>query len=333
MEKAIIPIRQTWQGRLFSLAPYVICGVILLLIPQLLQSHLQSVLTKALFYGIFALSLNILWGYTGLCSFGHAAYLAVAGYTVGILTVKYGIKSFWIVAPAGILITLLIALMFGIIALRTRGFYFVLVTMALSQLVLSVAWKWKKMTGGTSGLVGIQRPDLGFPLTWNALTFYYFTFLIFIICIFLLYRFVNSPLGNALQGIRESEPRMRTLGYNTWLYQYISFVVAALFAGVAGVLSVYFNGIVLPQHAGTVTSTYPLVIVVIGGGTLFWGPLLGALVLVFLEYFFSLYLPERWLLILGAVFVISVVFLRGGISGSLVSLWGKLRYKYGSIKG
>jgi branched-chain amino acid transport system permease protein len=333
MKKVIKPIGQPRQGRLFFLVPYAICGVILLLIPPLLPSHLQSIATKVLIFGIFALSLNILWGYTGLCSFGHAAYFGAAGYTVGILTVKYGIKSFWIAAPAGILVAVLVALVFGSIALRARGFYFVLVTMALAQLVFSVVWKWREMTGGTDGIAGIPQPDLGFPFFWNALTFYYFTSLIFVICVFLLFRFVNSPFGNALQGIRESESRMRTLGYNTWLYHYVSFVVAALFAGVAGVLFAYFNRLLVPQHAGAITSTYPLIIIVIGSGTLFWGPLIGAVVLVFSEYYFSLYLPERWLLILGAVFVISVVFLRGGIGIHLVKLWRKLGYKYGSIKG
>lgn len=334
MERTIKTTGQTWQGRLLSFAPYILCGVILVLLPPFMSTHIQSMLTKALIFGIFAMSLNILYGYTGLFSLGHAAYFGAAGYTMGILVVKYGISSFWIVAPAGILMAAVLALIFGVIALRTYLIYFLLVTFALGQLVYSIAWKWRDMTGGSDGLAGIPRPDLGFPISWNTTTFYYFIVVVLIICIILLYRFVNSPLGHALQGIRESETRMRLLGYNTWIYKYIAFVVGGVFAGVAGVLFAYSNGLMVPSHAGLMTSSAVMLMVIIGSDRVFWGPIIGAILIVFLEHYASIYLPERWPLILGGAFVIAVMLLRGGISVYLIKLWNRIKpgYRYGSIK-
>jgi len=333
MEGVTKPLRQPWQGRLVSFAPYIVSGVVLILLPPFMSGHLQSMLTKALIFGIFALSLNVIYGYTGLFSLGHSAYFGAAGYTTGILIVKYGIDSFWLSAPAGILMAVLLALVFGIIALRTTSIYFLLVTFALGQLVFSVAWKWRDMTGGSDGLAGIPRPDLGLPITWDSITFYYFVLVALVICSFLLYRFLYSPFGHALQGIRESEPRMRTLGYNTWLYKYIAFVVSGMFAGVAGVLFAHFNRLMVPSHAGLITSALVMLMVIIGSDRVFFGPVIGAIVIVFLEHYSSIYFAERWPLILGAAFIIAVMLLRGGISFYLVKVWGKVKYRYGSVEG
>lgn len=327
------PVRQASRRYVVSSIPYIVSGIILIILPSLLPSYLQSMMTKVLIFGILALSLNLIFGYTGLFSLGHAAYFAVGGYTAGILAVRYDIESFWISAPAGILMAALIAAILGIIALRVSGIYFLLVTFALGQLVFSVAWTWRSVTGGSDGLVGIPFPALGLPwISWNPTSFYYFVFLIFIICFFLLYRLVNSPFGHALQGIRESEPRMQSLGYNTWLYKYIAFIVAGLFAGVAGVLYAHFNGIMVPSDAGVLTSGFAMLMVIIGSTGVFFGPVIGSAVILLLAYFSSIYVPERWPLILGAAFVIAVMFLRGGISIYLVGLWRRVRYHYGSAK-
>ncbi|MBA7671539.1 hypothetical protein ES703_79698 [subsurface metagenome] len=200
------------------------------------------------------------------------------------------------------------------------------------MLLVSIASKWYSMTNGTDGLAGLSRPDLGLSwLTWNSTNFYYFVFLFFVICFFLIRRVVNSPFGHALQGIRESEPRMRVLGYNTWLYKYIAFIFGGLFAGVAGVLFAYHNGIMAPFHLGVTVSTLAMLICIIGGLGTLWGPVIGALVIILVEYFSSIYIPERWPLILGGVFVIAVMFLRGGIAVHLSRLWKKV--SYGSATG
>ena len=323
-----------WLERLVRFGPYIITGLLFVILPLLVPLYLQSMLSKVLIFAIFALSLNLIWGYTGLMSLGHAAYFGMGAYTSAILVMRYGIENFWVSSVCSILMAGLLAAVFGIIALRVSGLYFLLVTLALGQLVYYVAVAWQSMTGGVNGIIGIPRPDLGIPgFTWNATYFYFFVLLALIICFFLLYRVVKSPFGHALQGIRESETRMRVLGYNTWLYKYIAFIVGGLFAGVAGVLFSYFLGVVGPGQASVTTSTIVLLIVIIGSTRVFWGPVIGAVVVVLLEYFASLYAPARWPLILGGVFVISVMFLRGGISLNLLRLWGRVGYQYGSAKG
>jgi branched-chain amino acid transport system permease protein len=173
-------------------------------------------------------------------------------------------------------------------------------------------------------LVGISLPNLHLGFTMNNLYFYYLVFIFFIVCSFLIYRIVNSPFGDALQAIRENEPRMRSLGYNTWLYRYMAFVVGGLFAGVAGVLFGHFTGIMAPGHIGIMTSTLVMLMVILGGSSIIFGPVLGAAIVLILEHVASIYAPERWPLILGVVFVMAVMFLRGGISLHLLKLWRKL---------
>lgn len=324
---------QAWQQKLGSYAPYIIVGAILIILPPFTNIWIQGLMTAILIYGVFAMSLNLLMGYTGLFSIGHAAFFGVAGYTAGILTLRYGIESFWLIAPAGVIMAVLVAAIFGFIALRLSGFYFFLITLALGQLLFSIAMRWRPMTGGWDGLVGIPYPALGLPgFTMTSISFYYFVFIVFIICLFLIYRFVKSPFGCALKGISEDEGRMRHLGYNVWLYKYIVFIVAGLFAGVAGVLFGSYAGILVPMHLGVLTSTLVLLMVIIGSSKVFFGPVVGAAVVILLEHFSSLYAPYRWPLILGGFFILCVMFLPGGISVYLSKLWQKVRYSYGSAK-
>ncbi len=180
------------------------------------------------------------------------------------------------------------------------------------------------MTGGDNGLTGIPLPDLGMGFTMNREIFYYLVFIIFVICVFLIYRISKSPFGEALQGIRDNELRIRALGYHTWLYKYIAFLIGGAFAGVGGVLFSHFTGIMAPMHLGIITSTLVLLMVILGGSSTIYGPLLGAVVVLMLEYVASIYAPDRWPLFLGGIFVISVMFLRGGISVHLLRLWRKV---------
>jgi branched-chain amino acid transport system permease protein len=324
--------KQTRQNRLGIYAICIVFGLIVIALPPFFSAYIQSMVIKVLIFGIFAMSLNLLWGYTGLFSLGHAAYFGIAGYTVGILTVRCGIESFWITAPAGILMAVLFAAILAIPALRVSGDYFLLVTLAMGELLYSAALKWRTMTGGSTGLSGIPLPDLGLPfITMNDTIFYYLVFIIFIISTFIIYRVIKSPFGHAIQGIREDESRMAALGYNVWLYKYIAFILGGLFAGVAGVLFAHYSGIMVPRHLGVMTSTWVLLMVIIGSCTTAFGPVLGAATMILLEHISSIYIPERWPLILGGVFVVAVMFLPGGISVYLLKFWR--RVSYGSVKG
>jgi branched-chain amino acid transport system permease protein len=191
------------------------------------------------------------------------------------------------------------------------------------------------MTGGTDGLIHIVYPSLGIPgLDLTPSSFYYLVFIAFIVCFFLLYLITNSPFGRALVGIRENEPRMLALGYNTWAHKYVAFIISGIFAGVAGVLYAFYYGAMVPSHLALLTSTSAMLMVIIGGAGTLFGPVLGAVVVVLLERIASIYTPERWPLILGAVFVICVLFVRGGFAVYVARFWRrKVSPRYGSTKG
>ena len=325
-------VRRLSLEQLIRFAPYIAGGIIFIILPFFLPTYTHSLMTKILIFAIFAMSLDIIMGYTGLPSLGHAAFFGVAGYTVSILLVVHGIENFWIIALLGILMAALAAAVLGAIALRVSGIYFLLVTFALGMLLFSMAIKWWWLTRGYEGIIVTAYPDLGLPwLTWNYTSFYFFVFLAFVVCFFLMRRLVNSPFGRALQGIRENEPRMRSLGYNTWLYKYIAFIIAGLFAGVAGVLFPYYAKTMMPYSVGVNASTLVMLICIIGGLGTLWGPVIGAVVIILAEYLSSIFFPARWPLVLGAVFVITVMFVRGGIAPYLLKLWK--RVSYGSTKG
>jgi branched-chain amino acid transport system permease protein len=323
----------TSRSRLIKYSPYVICLLGFIVLPPILPQYLQSMIIKIVIFSIFALSLNLLWGYTGLISLGHATYFGVGAYTSTILIVRAGIGNFWLTALIAIILAGLVAAVYGIIALRVSGLYFLLVTLALGQLMFCISMVWRPMTGGDNGIIGTPYPDIGIPgFTFSSIYFYFLVFIIAVICYFLLYRLVNSPFGHALQGIRDDEKKMQTLGYNTWLHKYIAFITAGMVAAVAGVLFSYFLVVVGPPQLSITTSTMALLMVIIGSTRVFWGPVAGSVVVILLEYVASIYVPERWPLILGAIFVIAVMFLRDGIGISLIKPWSRLGYHHGSIK-
>ncbi len=328
--KEIVLGAKTGRKRLAVYGAYLLIGALCLFLPPFIPAYAQTMVVKVFIYGIFALSLNLLFGYTGLFSLGHAAFFGVGAYTAAILIIRAGIDNFWLGAGASLLATAFCAACFGIVALKvSSGIYFLLVTLAMGQLLNSVAIKWHSLTGGSNGIVAIPYPKIGLPLNMTPGRFYYLALIFFALCVFLLHRVVNSPFGRILQGIRGDERRMRCLGYNTWLYRYVSIIIGALFAGIAGVLSMYQNGFVGPGNLDVFTSTSVMLMVILGSDRVFWGPVLGAALVVFLEYFASLYTPERWPLILGCAFLLSVTFLRGGVALQMVKVWKRLRNRYG----
>jgi len=318
------------QQRLNYFVPYIVIGIILIILPPLMPSYLQTMMVKILIFSIYAMSLDLLFGYTGLFSLGHAAFFGVGGYTTGILATRLGIESFWLTAPLSVLVATGVAAIFGLIALRMSGLYFMMVTFALGQLLVSIATQWFHVTGGAFGLKRIPLPMLGIPgfsfSVINQISLYYFVFLFFVACLLLLRKIVESPFGYTLRGIREHEPRMLSLGYNTWLYKYLAFIIAGSFAGVAGCLFAHWNMLISPRHLGIVTSSLGLFFIIIGGPGTIFGSIIGTAIIIGTEYASSLYAPERWELILGLIFVVTVMFLRGGIYPHLVSAIQKVHF-------
>lgn len=314
-------VKQQRRSQMIRLAAFIVIGLIALVAPIFSPMYLQGLMTKILIFAVFAASLDILLGYTGLFSLGHAAYFGMAGYTTALLATRLGIQSFWLTMPASILVATLLAAIFGLIALRVSGLYFLLVTFAFGQMLYGLTMKWYKITGGSNGLPGVPRPPLGLPdFTWSSLTFYYFVLLVSVCCFFLMYRFIESPFGRTLRGIRECEPRMRALGYNTWLHKYIAFIVGGFFAGVGGVLFAHYGGFMHPSHLAFQTSGLAMLMVIVGGAGTLYGSIIGAAAVVLIEFYASVHFPDRWYLVLGGIFVLVVVFLRGGIAAHVPKL-------------
>jgi branched-chain amino acid transport system permease protein len=320
-------LRRPWRSRIRP--AYAVMLAILVVFPFVVprltpSTYPLTVLTEILVFGLFAMSLDVILGYTGLPSFGHAAFFGLGAYGTAILTVKLGAGNLGITLPATIGLSIVAALIVGGLAIRTAGVYFLMLTLAFAQMIFAGAQKWTQLTGGSNGLPGVRRPALFVPslIPGSQTAFYFLVLGIFVFSFFLLQRLVNSPFGRSLIGIRENEVRMRAMGYNVRAYKLIAFVIAGVFGGLAGLLYVYFNGFVSPTDVyWTVSGTVLLMVLIGGAGTLI-GPVLGAAFFLVLQNVLSS-LTERWPIILGAVFIIFIMFVRSG----LVGMWTNATFK------
>jgi branched-chain amino acid transport system permease protein len=290
---------------------------LLIALPEVLRPYYLALATKMLIFALFAMSLDLLLGYTGLASLGHAAYFGVAAYTVALLIVRADAPSA-LAFPAGLGAAVVAGALFAPLALRARGSYFLMITFALAQVVWSVAFGWRTLTNGDDGMPDIVRPNFGFSLD-STRSFYYFVLAIVGVGTLLLIAIVKSPFGRALRGIRDSESRMQALGYDVWRHQYAAFVLSAFLAGIAGALYAYFNRFVGPEYLSIVQSAEALIMVILGGAGTLIGPAIGAGLIVFLEDFVSS-MTEHWVLVLGVIYVLVTLFAPRGLIGLIVEL-------------
>jgi len=298
-----------------ALAAGLVAGLLAMAAP-FLPAYPLTLLTQALIAAVLAMSLDLLLGYTGMPSLGHAAYFGAGAYAVAILATERQMGFAGCLA-AGVLVAGIAAALFGVLAIRATGVYFLMITLALGMVVWGLAFRWVSLTKGDNGISGVPRPELSLPWSlWNALPFFYLTLVAALLAWALLGLLVSSPFGLGLLGIRESESRMRALGYNVWLHKYLAFVISGALAGFAGVLWAYYNGFVSPVDVQLVTSVETLLMVALGGPGTLVGPALGAAVIVFLKNFASVY-TKRWLLVLGAVYIGAILFAPRGLVGAL----------------
>jgi len=297
------------------LAVMGILALVVILTP-FTSSFVILLITQALVFGILAMSLDILLGYTGLPSLGQAAYLGVGAYLTAVLASRYGIGlgwDFWLVMLMGIVFGALTAALFGLFAIRATSVSCLMITLALGMCVWGLAYRWNSMTGGDNGINLPPRPQFGINLA-NDVTFFYLVFGFFVLTLLVLFIFVKSPFGRSLVGIRERDLRMRILGYNTWLHKYIAFIIAGGFGGLAGVLWAHLNGLVSPEDVILTTSVDALLMVVLGGPGTLVGGAIGATVVVFLREYLST-LVAWWQYVLGGVYVLTILYLPGGLMG------------------
>jgi branched-chain amino acid transport system permease protein len=273
--------------------------------------------TRALAFAILVMSVDILLGYTGLASLGQAAYLGVGAYAAAILATKYHIGlgwDFWLVCLFGILLSAALAAVFGLLAIRATGVYFLMITLALGQCVWGLAYRWNSLTGGDNGINVRERPRFGGIDFGNDVTFLYVVLGLFAVSLLALYTLVRSPFGKSLAGIRERELRMQILGYNTWLHKYIAFIIAGGFGGLSGVLWAHTAGIVSPVNVELTTSVDALLMAVLGGAGTLVGGVIGAFIVFGLREYLSTVVPW-WQYVLGGVYVLTIFYLPTGLMG------------------
>ena len=247
----------------------------------------------------------------GLTSLGHASYLGLAAYISAWMYLKLGVGH-GIAAPVALIGTTLVGCAFGWIALRASGLGFLMITLALSQVLWGTAYRWASVTQGDNGLSGLSRPaPFGISLD-GARPFYWFTLAIAALAIWLMARFIASPLGAVLAGTRDQPRRMAALGHDVWLVRWLAFVQSAFWGAVAGLLYVYYNKYIHPSSLALMTSAEGLLAVIAGGSGTVAGPIAGATLVVLLKNYASAYV-ERWNMLLGFVFVGIVIFMPQGI--------------------
>ena len=277
-----------------------------------------NISSQILLFAIFALALNVLVGYGGLVSLGHAGLFAVAGYTAGLmLEAGHGHLA---ADVAAILVTLVASAVFAVLSLRATGIGFLMITLALGQIVWGIAYRWASLTNGDNGVVVRTRPaPFGISLA-AADPFYYATLVVFLLTVVSMAVFVRSPFGAALRGTRDQPRRMNALGYNVWVIRFLAFLFSGFWTGVAGILFVYYNQFISPQVSALTGSAEVLLMVISGGTATLLGPIAGAAIVVIMKNVVSAYI-ERWNLVLGLIFVIIISFMPEGLIPGSVRLF------------
>jgi branched-chain amino acid transport system permease protein len=277
-----------------------------------------NISSQILMFAVFALALNVLVGYGGLVSLGHAGLFAMAGYT-GALMLDAGYGH--LMANLGaIVVTLASSAVFAVLSLRATGIGFLMITLALGQIVWGIAYRWASLTNGDNGVNVTTRPSpFGINLA-SAEPFYYATLVVFLIAVMTMAVFVRSPFGAALRGTRDQERRMNALGYNVWLIRFLAFVLSGFWSGVAGMLFIYYNQFISPQVSALTTSAEALLMVISGGTATILGPIVGAVIVVIMKNVVSAYI-ERWNLVLGLIFVAIITFMPEGLVPGSARLW------------
>jgi branched-chain amino acid transport system permease protein len=297
------------RGRL---AGAIVAAAALLILPAFLSTYWIGLLTQMLIFAILAMSLDILLGYTGMPSFGHAGFFGVAAYAVAVLSTRHQ-AGFWTCVLAALLVGTLLSAALGLLVSHVRDVYFLMITLAIGMVLWGVSFRWIPMTGGDNGIAGIPRLEAQLGLPWTGpLPFYYLALAALAGSGAALGLLVRSPFGLTLKGIRESDSRMASLGVNTWLHRYLSYVISGAFASIAGIVWAYYNGFVSPTYLDLTASSELFLMVTLGGPGTLAGPALGAGAIVLLKNVMSAY-TERWLLILGAVYIIGILLAPQGL--------------------
>lgn len=307
------------RGNLIAL---LVAAVLLMALPRIITHEFYiNMASQCLIFAILALSLNLMLGFGGMVSLGHAAYIGVAGYTCILLTV-----AGWnplLAAIAALVLSTISAGIFGMLSLRAPGLGFLMITLALGQIVWGIAYRANTLTGGDNGISLPARPrPFGFDIS-GATSFYYFTLVVFAFALFGMWRFARSPFGASLMGTRDQPRRMRMLGHSVWRVQWLTFVIAGFWGSVGGLMFVYYN-VFLSPHALTLQQSAEILLMsILGGASSLTGPIVGAIIITLIKNVASTYV-ERWNTLLGAIFIAVIIFMPLGLVPGFRALWLRL---------
>ena len=285
-----------------------------LVAPLLVGPFWMTLITQIYIYGLLALSVDLLLGHAGLYSLCHASFFAVAAYTTAILQVRYG-QTTLIAAPAGILAGTLLAVLYGA-SVRTRGVYFILITIALGYIIWGALYRWASFTGGDNGITNVPPPSVAGVTIASQTAYYYFVLGVVILCAAGYRIVIASPFGLALRGIKGSESRMRSLGFRTTQHLYAAFVLSGAMASLAGVLYVYYNRFVNPVAASFNISIEVTLMAIVGGSGTIIGPFIGSGVILGMRNWVSSFF-ELHAAVMGLVFIVTILWAPDGIMGFL----------------
>jgi len=308
----------------------VVIAIGLVAVPRVIVNVFYvNMASQVLIYALFALSINMMLGYGGMVSLGHAAYLGVAGYACILLNIA-GYDQLT-AAMLAVLLSTAFAGLFGVLSLRAPGLGFIMITLAIGQIVWGIAYRANELTGGDNGLRLPARPKpFGIDIT-DAQSFYYFTLIVFVVALFFIWRFSRSAFGASLMGTRDQPRRMSMLGHNVWLVRWLTFVMAGFWGSVAGILFVYYNVFLSPHAIALQQSAEILLMAILGGASTLAGPVVGAVIITLVKNVVSTYV-ERWNTLLGTIFVIVIVFMPYGLVPGCGQLWRRIATKVGGSK-
>lgn len=303
--------------RLVALIVFVVC---LAIFPFVITNRFYiSLVNEMLIYGLLAMSLDVLLGYTGLLSFMHNAYLGIGAYIVGLFLMHVAPSSMWLALLVGVIVTALIALPVGWVQVRTGGLAFALLTLAFGMMFYSIAWKWYSLTGGDDGLVGVPSPDITLGSlvlgnSGNPTAMYLLTLFIVLFCFLLTWRIIHSPFGAVLEAIRENEERASFVGINVRRFKLFGWMLACMLASISGGLFILYKGYIGPTTMHAFAGAGVLMMVLLGGMGSLWGPIIGAGIFIFMQDYIST-MTEHWELFVGLVVIVLVLFMPRGFIG------------------
>jgi len=307
------------NGKARRYAAVAVALLLLVTVPIWVRNaYYVNIASQILLWAIGALALNVLVGYAGLTSLGHAGLIAMAGYPAALLLA--GGYGHFVADIGALVITVASTAVFAVLSLRATGIGFLMITLAIGQIIWGIAYRWASLTNGDNGINVSTRPVIFGMSLDSAAGFYFFTLVCFLLALLTMMAFVRSPFGASVRGTRDQARRMSALGYNVWVIRFLAILFSGFWTGVCGLLFIYYNQFISPQVAALTTSAELLLMVISGGTATLLGPIAGAAIVVIMKNVVSAYI-ERWNLVLGVIFILIITFMPEGLVPGIARLW------------